>query len=483
MKRPIPGSFEQRSTHRFVLAGLVLVGTLALGTVVSAAEKNVLFFVSDDHGADAGCYGNPVIQTPNIDRLAADGTRFDRAFCTTASCSASRSVILTGLFNHANAQYGHTHSYHHFSTYENVRSLPVLMSKAGYRTYQIGKFHVAPKSVYQFDQHVGGNTRSPVEMAERCRAWIESDNEAPFFIYFCTSDPHRGGGTVEDSPHKPDRFGNRDKGYPGVTPVEYDPDEVVVPPFLPDTPACRAELAQYYQSVSRLDQGLGRLMQILQESGRWDDTLVIYISDHGIAFPGGKTTTYEPGLRSPCVVRNPYLKRRGLATQAMVSWVDLTPTILDFAGALPEKPWFHGRSFLDVLDREDPPGWDKVYASHTFHEITMYYPMRVVRGERWKLIWNIAHPLPYPFASDLWASATFQDRYQHGLDTMYGKRTIRRYIDRPEFELYDLQNDPHESTDLAADPAHAEKLAELKQQLQSFQKRTRDPWILKWKYE
>jgi N-sulfoglucosamine sulfohydrolase len=234
--------------------------------------------------------------------------------------------------------------------------------------------------------------------------------------------------------------------------------------------------------VQRADKGLVRLIGILKETGHWHDTLVIYISDNGIAFPGAKTTLYEPGIRLPCVVRNPYAKKKGIATNAMVTWADITPTILDFAGTLPEKQNFHGRSFLQVLQEENPKGWDEIYASHTFHEITMYYPMRVVRTRRYKLIWNIAHKLDYPFASDLWASSTWQAVLKSG-DKVYGKRSIEAYIHRPKFEIYDLENDPHEINNLADDPKHAQILEELKQKLKVFQKLTKDPWILKWKYE
>lgn len=450
----------------------------------AAAPRNVVLFVADDHGRDAGCYGNPVVKTPHLDALAADGTRFEYAFCTTASCSASRSAILTGLHNHANGQYGHEHAYHHFASFPNVKSLPVVLGEAGYRTWQVGKFHVAPPEVYRFDEHVNLDTRNPVQMAERCKELIARESDKPFFLYFCTSDPHRGAGT-KLAPHHPNSFGNPPQGKPrpGVTAVEYDPKEVIVPSFLPDTPACRAELAQYYQSVSRLDEGLGRLIQVLKEAGRWDDTLLIYISDNGIAFPGAKTNVYEPGIRLPCVLRNPYVKKRGLVSRAMISWVDLAPTILDFAGALPEKPWFHGRSFLAALQQETPEAWDEVFASHTFHEITMYYPMRVVRERRYKLIWNLAHGLPYPSASDLWEAPTFQDRYKLGPETLYGKRTVRAYLHRPAFELYDLEADPDEVNNLAGDPRHAETLQRMKARLKDFQKRTGDPWILKWEYE
>jgi N-sulfoglucosamine sulfohydrolase len=466
----------------FRAATLFLAFALSAG-VGWAAQKNVVLFVTDDQGQDAGCYGNPVIRTPNLDSLAEDGVRFDYAFATTASCSASRSVILTGLHNHRTAQYGHTHEYHHFRSYEDLKTLPVLLEESGYRTASVGKFHVAPRIVYRFQEFLNGSSRNPVEMANNSREFIQRDKDHPFFLYFCTSDPHRGGGQAEELPNRPDRFGNLPQGYEGIETTLFDPDDVIVPPFLPDTPAARAELAQYYQSVSRVDQGLGRLIEVLKEAGAWEDTLFIYISDHGIAFPGAKTTVYEPGLRSPCIVRNPYSVDRGVATRAMVSWVDLTPTILDFTGVTTRQLEFHGRSFLPVLDDVDQEGWDEVFASHTFHEVTMYYPMRVARERRYKLIWNIAHQLPYPFATDLWAAPTWQEQFRHGPQTSYGKRTVDQYIHRPEFELYNLQSDPVESRNLAADPQHMKLLERLKTKIRNFQERTEDPWIMKWSHQ
>jgi N-sulfoglucosamine sulfohydrolase len=228
---------------------------------------------------------------------------------------------------------------------------------------------------------------------------------------------------------------------------------------------------------------LGRLIEILKEAGKYDDTLIIYISDNGMPFAGAKTTAYEPGLRLPCIVRNPRSKQRGIVSKGMVSWVDITPTILDFAGIDPQGLAFHGRSFLPILEQENPPGWDEVYASHTFHEVTMYYPMRVVRYGRYKLIWNIAHPLPFPFASDLWSSATWQAARRNGSSFVYGKRTIRAYEHRPRFELYDLEQDPDEVHNLATDQFHHEVLVNLQQKLAEFQQRTGDPWVLKWRRE
>ena len=480
-------SISRRDFMKSCAAGAsALAGSSLISERTLARENerpNVVLIVADDHGREAlGCYGNSVIKTPNIDGLAAEGVRFTNAFCTTASCSASRSVILSGMYNHANGQYGHQHSYHHFISFENIKTLPVLLSEAGYRTARIGKYHVAPESVYKFDMALPGSGRSPVQMAQNCRDFVRSDDK-PFFLYFCMDDPHRSGSVAEELLGKPDRFGNKaDGAYPGIKEVGYDPKAVSVPPFLPDIPECRAELAQYYQAVSRVDQGVGRLLGVLKEAGKYDYTLIIYISDNGVAFPGAKTTLYEPGMKLPCIVRQPGQKNRGIACDALINWADLTPTILDFAGAMPAENTCQGRSFKSVLEQEHPKGWDETYASHTFHEITMYYPMRVVRQRWYKLIWNIAHGLDYPFASDLWAASTWQATIQNSRQ-YYGKRTVEAYLHRPKFELYDLENDPHEVKNLADDPEHQKILNDLQAKLKAFQKRTNDPWILKWDYE
>ena len=467
---------------------------------LSAAEKNIVIVIADDLSPTLGCYGDMAAVTPNIDRLASDGTLFRHAFATTASCSASRSVILTGLHNHRNGHYGHLHSYHKFSSFPWVKTLPVMLAKAGYRTARVGKHHNGPEEVYFFEEKIKGNGRSTVEMANNCESFITAESEKPFFLYYATSDPHRGGGTATELPHKPNRFGNKpNKGaYPGVKEVFYDPAKVTIPPFLPDTPETRAELSQYYQSTSRVDQGLGRLVEILKKTGKWENTLILFTSDHGMAFAGGKTTVYEGGLRVPFVVRNPYQKERGTTNNAMVSFVDIVPTLLDFAGgydaknraakpelaSLKKGPYiFHGRSFLPILAGKNPEGWDVVNASHTFHEIQMYYPMRVVRDRKYKLIWNIAHPLPYPFASDLWAAPSWQAQWNKGQSAPYGKKTVREYIHRSQFELFDISADPNETVNLATDKKYAPILEEYKAMLKNFQRSTQDPWILKWKYE
>lgn len=482
-------------------AAAITAGMPAAASVAPAKRPNIVLIVSDDHGLDAlGCYGNPVIRTPNLDELARNGTRFTNAFCTSASCSPSRSVILTGQQNHRNGMYGLQHDTHHFECFGAVCGLPAMLAAAGYRTARVGKFHVAPEKVFAFQTVLSRGAandpatigRSPVEMAELARATIESHDPRPFFLYYATDDPHRAntilpdGQTTFDTYPKPNSFGNRESGYPGITPQIYRKEDVLVPSHLPDTVECRAELAEYYQSVSRMDQGIGRLIDILKRAGGYDNTLIIYISDNGMAFPGAKTTLYEPGMKLPCIARAPGHSRPGFVQPALVSWADITPTILDAAGALPPEAdtQFDGVSFLSAIKDDVTVGnrRNEVYASHSLHEITMYYPMRVVRTERYKLIYNLANTLDFPFALDLIQSPTWISIIRSG-EKYYGKRSIEAFIRRPRFELYDLENDPDEIRNLIDDPVHVQTKNELIVRLKAFQTRSRDPWLHKWNYE
>ena len=327
--------------HMVVLAfALSTAIQFSFGQQFKATEKNIVFFITDDEGQTLGCYGDNCAKTPNVDALAKDGVLFKNAFATTASCSASRSVVMSGLHNHKNGQYGHQHHFHKFDSYHNVvsLSLPRVLSNVGYRTCHIGKYHVGPEAVYRFDTYLKGNNRNPVQMAEKCKDFITKQDERPFFLYFGTSDPHRSGGLDQTSPLKlkADLFGNKPNrgAHKGIKEVFYESDKVNVPSFLTDTPETRAELAQYYQSVSRIDQGLGRLIEILKEAGVYEKTLIVFTADHGMAFAGAKTTVYDPGLRVPFVVRNPYESKRGFHSEAMLSHIDITPTLLDFAGGL-----------------------------------------------------------------------------------------------------------------------------------------------------
>jgi N-sulfoglucosamine sulfohydrolase len=456
--------------------------TLALALPAAGAEKkNVLLLVADDLGLMVGCYGDSVAKTPNIDALAKTGTRFSHAFASVASCSPSRATLLTGMPTHQCGQYGLAHATHNAHSFRNVKGLPALLAPAGYRSGVIAKLHVQPKEVYPFDVEVPGNGRNPVQIAEQAKKFLAETGDKPFFLLVGFTDPHRAA----------KGFANHDK-YEGVPSVKFDASKVPVPYHLPDTPEVRAELAEYYQSVARLDHGVGMVLKVLEEAKQLDNTLVIFLSDNGIPFPGAKTTLYDSGIHLPLIVRKPGQKS-GVVCSAMASWTDITPTILDWCGAKPapvgkkDAP-LPGRSLLPVLEKERVDGWDTVFASHQFHEITMYYPVRVVRTRTHKYILNLAHGLEYPHASDLWGSDTWQGILKRG-DKFMGKREVAAFLKRPKEELYDLEKDPNELTNLLADakwrddPTNEVIYAVHKTWLADWRKKTNDPWLVKDQHE
>ena len=439
-------------------------------------QRNVVLLISDDQGLDeCGCYGNEKIQTPNLDGLAAEGVQFTSAFATCASCSASRSVILTGLFNHRNGQYGHEHDYHHFQMFDWVKPLPALLKDNGYVTGVVGKLHVGPQESFAFDfvapgRELWGN-RNVYQMAKYAGEFFERDRSKPFFLLVGYSDPHRAA----------KGFAN-DREYPGIKKITYSPGDVIVPYFLPDCPEVREELAEQYQAVSRMDQGAGLVIEELKKSGRYDETLIVYMSDNGIPFPGAKTTLYDPGVRLPMIVKSPTVSKAGLVNDAMVSYTDMTPTILDWTQTpLPSYP-LHGKSFLEILREENPAGWDRVFVSHTFHEITMYYPTRGIRTRRFKYLNNLFPELEFPPASDLYASLSWQAILRRK-DGMMGKRSIKQYLHRDREELYDFSKDTEELRNVATDPSYAPVLEEMRREVLGFRQKTKDPWLILLNYE
>ncbi len=448
----------------------------------SKKQPNIILYVVDDLGTDdAGCYGNKIINTPGLDVLAKEGTRFNNAFCTTPTCSASRSVILTGLYNHANGHYGHSHFEHHFTAFDYVKSLPVILDSVGYRTMRVGKFHLAPEAVFHFqDYHPKkaelpdevwkafdespyypfASSRSPKLLAEDMREFITEDSTSPFFLYFATLEPH--------SPYKR-------KGSKNIL-----PKNVIVPNHLPDVSEIREELAKYYMSAERADKGLLQLIKVLKETGHWDDTIILFTSDNGRPFPGAKANLYEPGIRLPFVFRNPFQEKQNTISDALVNFTDITPTLLDFAGVNLSNYNFHGRSFKEQLGKEKSVGFDTVYASHTFHEIQMYYPMRMIRDRNYKFIWNLAYEQGFPLGVE---TLPFLNLIRNNNLEYIGKRKVKNYLQRPKFELYDLKNDPDEIDNLAYNK-NFEKLVELyRNKIYNFQKETGDVWELYKDYE
>ena len=441
-----------------------LLSFVVLAAPVGAAPRNVLFIVADDLGMQVGCYGDKHAKTPHIDALAARGTRFANAFASVSSCSPSRATLLTGLPTHACGQYGLAHGDHNAHSFRTVRGLPALLAGKGYKSGVVAKLHVQPKEVYPFDEEIRDGGRNPVTIAEKAKAFIRGCGEKPFFLLVGFTDPH----------HAAKGFANEAKYPAGVPTAKFDPDALPLPYHLPNQPEARADWADYYQAVARMDHGVGLLMNVLAETNVAGETLVVFLSDNGVPFPGAKTTLYDAGVHLPMLMYVPGQTANVSAT--MASYTDVTPTILDWAGVA--KPAnLPGRSLLKA-DADVPA----VFGSHQFHEVTMYYPMRMIRTRTHKLIVNYAHPLEYPSASDLWDSPTWQGILRRK-DTMLGTRPMSAFLHRPKLELYDLKADPDELKNLAADPTQAGTVAWLRGDLLAWQRQTKDPWLVKEQHE
>lgn len=429
-----------------------------------ADVKSVLLLIADDWSPLAGCYGSPVIKTPHVDALARRATRFNQAFCTSPSCAASRANILTGYYSHTHGQFGHSHGIHNFHTQLTMPSIPKVLGAGGFATGIIGKLHVQPESVYPWThdmQQVEGGSRNIQGTADCARSFFEDVGDRPFYLHVGFSDPHRD-------------FGNQNAPYPGYEEVTYDPSEIPVPAFLPDHPAVRQEIAEYYQSISRLDAGCGMAMQALEEAGRADDAMIIVMSDHGMPFPGAKASSFDSGHHCPLLIARP--GDSGVASDALVNWSNIAPTVYDWCGSeIPEG--LPERSLMPVLGESSPDGWDETFFAHTFHEVTNYYPYRVIRGRKYKYVRNLYPELTRPLPSDLWGSPTWRAVEGEGL-TMMGQRPTDAFLHQAAEALFDVESDPVEANNLINDPDLQDVAETMRQKVRKFRVDTADPWVL-----
>ncbi|HEY2857342.1 MAG TPA: sulfatase [Terracidiphilus sp.] len=446
-------------------------------------RRNILLFIADDHSPIAGCYGTRAIKTPHLDRLAASGVRFTQASTPVSSCSPSRACLLTGLYQHTNGQYGLAHGMHNQHSVEGILTLPAIFRAAGYVTGLVGKKHVKPLDAYRFDwEYLGLNegdghsipvlemNRNVAEMAVMARGFFKQAQERPFVLVVAWGDPHRGEGEHGDD------FSN--KPYAGVPATRYDPADVDVPSFLPDLPEVREDLAEYYQAISRMDHGIGLILDELKEAGHGDNTMVIYTSDHGMPFPCvAKTNQYDPALRVPLLVSAPDMPGKGSTRESFVSHVDMLPTLMEWAGIQKPRDYkLPGRSFLPLLGADSSEGRDEVYGSHTMHEVTMFYPMRSIRTREFRYILNLLPESPVPMAVDVAGSRSWKAIVKHRPDKI-GGRTARDLFHRPAEELYDLRKDPEERTNVAPDPAYESTLQGFRERMKKFREETKDIWL------
>lgn len=462
--------------REFLAAGAAAAGATldapALAVPRADKRRNVLLIVADDLGYDLGCCGG-AIRTPALDHLASQGTLFTDAYAAVSSCSSSRATLYTGLYPHTNGMYGLSHDVHNFSLLDDIRTLPWMLKQSGYATAIVGKLHVKPAASLAYDDWLlpeRPGDRDVAGMAHAAGQWMRAQSGKPFFITVGFSDPHRAGDVSQ--------FGNT-RDWPEVERRRYAAGEVRVPAHLPDLPDVRADLAEYYEAVSRLDSGVGLLLAELDAGGRDDDTLVVFLSDNGRPFPGAKDNLYADGIRLPLLVRVPQQQRRGVRNRAMVSWIDIAPTILDWTGAAPPKDYrlapLPGRSLLPIVETDAPTGWDSAYATHSFHEINQYYPIRSLRTRDFSYFLNLEPALTVPVASDVALSPTWKAIVSTGAHL--GQRSLDAFRQRPAEELYDLTKDPGEVVNVASDPQHTAALADLRGRLAKWRTATHDPWM------
>ncbi|RUS70951.1 hypothetical protein EGW08_021280 [Elysia chlorotica] len=324
---------------------LAFVIFISLHCVATYGKRgNVLVLIGDDAGFETAIYNNSVCQTPGLNYLASRSITFENAFTSVSSCSPSRSAILSGLPQHQNGMFGLHNSVHHFNSFTDLKSLPLILQKAGIKTGIVGKKNVGPEAVYPFDfevteeqmsiNEIGRNITLMKDKASEFLSKIKSDEQ--FFLYIGFHDPHRCGSTNPEYGQFCEKFGNGEPGMgviPDWKPVHYSPEEIVVPYHVQDTPKARSDIAAQYTTIGRMDQGVKLMLQLLEKYGHLDDTLVIFTSDNGIPFPSGRTNLYSAGMSEPFLLSSPEGKSKwGQRNKELVSLVDIVPTVLDWFG-------------------------------------------------------------------------------------------------------------------------------------------------------
>jgi arylsulfatase A-like enzyme len=408
-------------------------------------RPNIVVFIADDMSwNDLGAYGHPSIRTPNLDRLAREGMRFDEAWLTASSCSPSRASMLTGRYPH-NTGAGQLHQ----RWPEGALLLTTPLREAGYWAAALGKFHPhGEEGSKQFDLVESGG-----QAATWLKALKQRPRDKPFFFWFASRDPHRGfDEDAFDPPHAP--------------------ADVVVPPYLPNTPEVRGDLALYYDSIARLDSHVGEVLAELEAQGVLDNTMLLFLADNGRPFPRDKTMCYESSLRTPLLVRYPPMVKPGSRTESLVSAVDLAPTLLELAG-VPAPSTFQGKSFLPVLRDPQAKVRDHAFAERNWHVFSACE--RAVITDRFNYIRNWRPDLAATPPPDIGKSPTWQVmRKLHAADKLPPEQAACFVAPRPEEELYDTTKDPHALRNLAQDPEYQPVMKEMRAALAAWQRETGD---------
>lgn len=450
------------SRRQILKTGAVALGALALPRQLhhiaapllrapaggAGKGMNVLFMTADDLGwKDLSCDGNVNVRTPHLDALAVQGTRFSRAFGASSSCSSSRASFITGQYVSTHGVDGLTHRYPLRQLGPFQPTLAEAFKRAGYATAIQGKWHVAPfipVAFYGYESFLGGPLpTNHIKDTEKIERYLRAraKDRVPFYLELNFTDTHRSAnGKI---PRDPD--------------FVVDPETITVPEWmgLPDWPEIREDLARYYGKLQRTDHLVGRTLEALRATGLAENTIVVFVSDNGSPFPGNKMTLLDRGIGTPLLVRLPAQISPGRASDALVSTIDIMPSLLELTGLAVHRR-VEGVSFAPLL-LDETKASHRQYVCAEMNRHVKAIPMRAIRSDRWKAILNLSDS---PIGLDDLAGVPWAERLCE-LDDQPWRRP------RPEFELYDLWSDPQERSNLAGRAEVASVEAEMRKLLQS----------------
>lgn len=426
-----------------------LTSILLLGcaTAAAAQEKRpdlILFLADDCSYTDIGCYGSPDAVTPNIDRFAEQGMKFMNCYQAAPMSSPTRHNLFTGLWPVRTGAYPN-----HTTADEGTLSIVQQLRPLGYKVALAGKSHIGPDSVFPFDRYIPLVHGGEVDFAavetflNDCRT-----EEAPCCLL-----------VTSHQPHTPWTKGDRSL---------YEPSRLSLPPMWVDTPETREAYASYLAEVSFMDGEFGALLQLLDKTGRQEEAVVVYLSEQGNSFPFAKWTCYNSGVHSACIVRWPDRIKAGTVSDALVEYVDVTPTFVDLAGGKPQAP-MDGESFKDVLLGKTTRHKDYTYSLQTsrgIHGGPEYYGIRSVSDLRYRYILNLTPEAEFKCLA--MNSEFFRSWEQQAQTDEAAAETVERYKVRPAEELYDVRKDPFCLHNLAGQKKYARKLEELRGKLQEW---------------
>lgn len=440
---------------QFFLSSLS-AGLLLTSGLKAEKKPNIILIIADDVSYDdVGCYGNAVVRTPNIDRLAEEGMRFDNAFLATSSSSPSRCCIITGKYPHSTGA-----AELHTPLPASEIPFPLLLKENGYYTAQAGKWHMGTSVHRAFDRYTDENGYKNGNGGEDNweRFLHERPKDKPFFLWLASHDAHRPWGA--------DEFADESRR-------SHDSAEINVPLYLADTPETRRDLSSYYNEIARFDFYVGKVREELERQQVYENTVIIVMADNGRPFPRCKTRVYDSGMKTPFIVSWPSgIKNKGSVSESLISAVDIAPTLMELAGV--QIPSFvQGESFVKILWNPNKEIRSFVFSEHNWHDYEAYE--RMVRTKEFLYVFN-----GRPNLTNCGPADSKKSPSQHSLNMLRDKgRLTEAQADvfvtpRPYEELYRVREDSLQLINLASLPQYQSELEKCRKILKQWQEETED---------